>query len=186
MSHNGQKDREQQREKLEKMRKEKQERRNKIMMGGAIAAVLLVAGVAIYLALNNNPGMEYAPAEKISGGEPNSTVMTIPVSSVSSSAKFYTYDSGGTQVRFFTAIGSDGKVHVATDACDVCYNSHKGYRQTGNDMTCNNCGKSFAINNIGSKNTGGGCWPSYIPMKINGDNIEIQKSDLGAKAYMFK
>ena len=184
MSHNGQKDREQQREKLERLRKQKHERRNKLLMGGAIAAVLVVAGAAIFLALNSNRGVEYAPAEKISGNA-NSTAMTIPVSSVSSTAKFYTYDSGGTQVRFFTAIGSDGKVHVATDACDVCYNSHKGYRQTGNDMTCNNCGKSFAINNLGSKNTGGGCWPSYLPMKIAGDTITIQKSDLSAKAYMF-
>jgi uncharacterized membrane protein len=185
MSHNGQQNREHQREKLERMRKEKQERRSKLLMGGAIAAVLLVLGVAIYFVLNTGKGVDYAPAEQISG-DANSTAMTISVSSVSSSAKFYTYDSGGTQVRFFTAIGSDGKVHVATDACDVCYGSHKGYRQTGNDMTCNNCGKTFSIDHLGTKNTGGGCWPSYLPMKMTGDNISIEKSDLDGKAYMFR
>jgi uncharacterized membrane protein len=185
MSHNGHRDREQQRERLERMRRQKVGRRNRILAGGAIAAVLVVACAAIYLALDMDHGTEYAPAENLSG-DANSAVMTIPVSSVSSSAKFYTYSSGGTQVRFFTAIGSDGNVHVATDACDVCYGSHKGYRQTGNDMTCNNCGKTFAISHLGTKNTSGGCWPSYLPMKIDGGSIVIQKSDLDGKAYMFR
>ena len=185
MSHNGHRDHVQQREKLETMRNEKQLRRKRILTGGAVAAALLAAGVAIFIGLNSGPGAEYAPAENMSG-DANSTVMTIPVSSVSGTAKFYTYDSGGTQVRFFTAKGADGKVHVASDACDVCYGSHKGYRQTGSDMTCNNCGKTFAINNLGSKNTAGGCWPSYLPMKIEGGNVVIQKSDLDGKAFMFR
>jgi uncharacterized membrane protein len=185
MNHNGHQDREQQREKLERVRKEKGLRRKRILTGGAIAAVLVVAGAAIYFVVTANHGAEYAPAESL-GGDANSTVMTIPVSSVSGSAKFYTYDSGGTQVRFFSAKGADGNVHLATDACDVCYGSHKGYRQTGSDMTCNNCGRTFAINNLGSKNSSGGCWPSYLPVKIDGGNLVIQKSDLDGKAYMFR
>ena len=187
MSHNGHRVKEdEQRAKLERLRKERAQSRSRLLTGGAIAAVLLVAGVAIFYALNSSHGAEYAPAQDLGAGNAGAAVMTIPVSSADSAAKFYTYDSGGTQVRFFIAKGTDGKVHVATDACDVCYGSHKGYRQTGNDMTCNNCGKTFAIANLGVKNTSGGCWPSYIPMNTDGTNIVIQKSDLDGKAFMFR
>jgi len=54
--------------------------------------------------------------------------------------------------------GSDEKIHLAIDACDVCYESKLGYKQTGNVMTCNNCGQTFPINSIGTENLKGGSW----------------------------
>jgi len=53
-------------------------------------------------------------------------------------------------------------------------------------MHCINCGKEFSINSIGTDNTAGGCWPSYLPIKIENENIIINKSDLEDKQYMFK
>ena len=53
-------------------------------------------------------------------------------------------------------------------------------------MRCINCGLTFPIEEIGKNNTEGGCWPSYLPIKIDGDNIVIEKSDLENKRYMFK
>jgi len=185
MSHNGRRNNDEQRERLEKLKKEKDARRKMFLNAGVIGVIALVMGVLLFIGLNQPRGVDYAPAQEI-GGDANSTVMTVPVSSAGGSAKFYTYDSGGTQVRFFSVMGSDGKPHIATDACDVCFGSHKGYRQTASTMTCNNCGKSFAINDLGHGNTSGGCWPSYLPMKVDGNNIVIQKSDLDGKAYMFR
>jgi uncharacterized membrane protein len=52
-------------------------------------------------------------------------------------------------------------------------------------MQCINCGKTFSITSIGTDNTAGGCWPSYLPMKIDSDNIVIKISDLKEKSYMF-
>jgi len=153
----------------------------------AVAAVILLVGVAgYYVATHSADGSGgYVPASATNSST-GSSVVTIPLSEVGQEARFYTYDSGGTSVRFFAARGPDRNVHVATDACDVCYQSHKGYRQSGTQMQCNNCGKVFSIDHIGTKNTAGGCWPSYLPMKLSGGEVQVNKSDLDAKAYMFR
>jgi len=109
----------------------------------------------------------------------------IPVSQLSTSALFYTYNSGGTDVRYFAAVGSDGKVHMAMDACDVCYAENKGYQQVGDVMKCNNCGKEFAINSVGTENLAGGCWPSYLPVTVSGGDAVVDITDLKTKTFMF-
>lgn len=174
-------------ERLARERMAQKKSRDRMVGAGLAVAIILVVGLAgYYIATHSGGGGgEYVPASptnSVSGSD----VVAIPVSDVGAQAKFYTYDSGGTTVRFFAAKGSDGNIHVATDACDVCYQSHKGYHQSGTQMQCNNCGKVFPIGNIGTKNTAGGCWPSYLPMKNDGQNIQIAKSALDGKAYMFK
>jgi len=165
-----------------------QKRTRSRMLGAVLAtAVILVVGVAAYFVVTHSGGGggEYVPAAPTNSNT-GSNFVTVPLSDIGTEAKFYTYDSGGTNVRFFAVRGSDGNVHAATDACDVCYQSHKGYHQSGTQMQCNNCGKVFGIGNIGTKNTAGGCWPSYLPMSNDGSNLQIAKSALDGKAYMFK
>ncbi|MFH1447586.1 MAG: DUF2318 domain-containing protein [Candidatus Micrarchaeota archaeon] len=111
--------------------------------------------------------------------------IVIPISEVSEKTKVYSFDSGFREVRFFAVMGMDGNPHVAFDACDVC-GGRKGYRQDGNDMVCNNCGRHFKIEDIGSANLGGGCWPSYLPYEVDGQNIVINKADLAKGAVMFR
>ncbi len=153
-----------------------------------MAAVAVVAGAAalIYLVkfADINGGGGYSPASPV-GNETDNSYVVVPAELVGTTAKYYTYDANGTDVRIFVVKGSDGKIHVAADACDVCYALHKGYSQEADKMKCNNCGKVFAINDIGTKNTGGGCWPSYIPIKVENGQVLIKKSDLGAKVNLF-
>jgi uncharacterized membrane protein len=173
-------------EKLARERIEKAEHRRKMALAGVVAAIALVAGTAIYLIMNQNGGDQgYVPAVA-ANTDPSSGAVTIPASEIGADARFYTYDSGGTKVRFFAARGADGTMHVAADACDVSSQSHKGYRQSGTSMQCQNCGKTFSIDHIGTKNTAGGCWPSYLPMETDGSNVLVKKSDLDGKAYMFR
>ena len=175
-------------ERLARERMGQKKTRTRIMAAVVATAIILVVGVAAYFVATHGGGAgggEYVPASATNSSS-GSNVVTIPVSEMGTDAKFYTYDSGGTTVRFFAVRGSDGNVHVATDACDVCYQSHKGYRQSGTEMKCNNCGKVYQITNIGTKNTAGGCWPSYLPLSSDGQDINIAKSALDAKAYMFK
>jgi len=113
------------------------------------------------------------------------TEVQIPISDLSTAATFYSYDSSGVTVRYFAVKDSQGNVHVAFDACDVCYEAKKGYKQNGNDVQCLNCGKTFSITSIGTENTAGGCWPSYLPMQISGNDVIIKLSDLEAKSIMF-
>ena len=136
--------------------------------------------------MSNNPGGNIQNPEPSTPSDVVSqTEVSIPISEIGSSAKFYSYDSNGVEIRYFAVIGSDGDIHVALDACDVCYNAKKGYTQIDDVMHCINCGKEFSINSIGTDNTAGGCWPSYLPMNIEGDNVLIDISDIEDKRYMF-
>jgi uncharacterized membrane protein len=109
----------------------------------------------------------------------------IPESEVTKEARFYSIDADGVPVKFFAVRGSDGDIRVAMDACDVCYGHKKGYEQSGDDMVCINCGNKYPTDGIGTENKQGGCWPSYIPIKVEEGKVIIKESDLRAKAYMF-
>jgi len=173
-------------ERLAGERMERERSRTRMARAFAAAAVILVAGVAIYyVASHEGEGTGVYQPAAVAGSSDASGAVTVPVSEVGASARFYTYSSGGTQVRFFAVKGPDGSVHVAADACDVCYADHKGYHQSASAMQCNSCGKVFQISSIGSKNAAGGCWPSYLPMRSEGGNVLVGWSDLDGKAYLF-
>ena len=159
----------------------------------AIVLVMLIGVALTYASTSRNAPATSLPAVSSPAASPLGSTSSepddkvkIPTSEVTTAAKWYAYDSNNAIIRYFLAKGTDGKIHLGTDACDVCYKNKKGYRQDGAVMTCNNCGQTFAINSLGTQNTSGGCWPSYIPMKIEGDFVVIQKSDLDAKRFMFK
>jgi uncharacterized membrane protein len=157
-------------------------RRKRLESIAASLVVVIIVGAALYFSSQGStpgPSPVQPPPPQVE------SAVRISASQLSTTAAFYTYNSGGTLVRYFGAVGSDGNVHVATDACDVCYSQKKGYRQVGDVMKCNNCGKVFAINSVGTENLSGGCWPSYLPLTMSGGNAVIQLSDLSAKAFMF-
>lgn len=108
----------------------------------------------------------------------------IPLSEITKTAEFRSLDVNGVDVDFFAVRGSDGNVRTAFDACDICGGS-KGYRQEGNDMVCNNCGLHFEIDDIGTKNRGGGCWPSYLSHETDGDRIIISEAEIAAGKWRF-
>ncbi|MBR9678485.1 MAG: DUF2318 domain-containing protein [Nanoarchaeota archaeon] len=120
----------------------------------------------------------------LTGAAVSTGEVKIPLSGITSQAKWYEYDASGTKVRFFAVRANDGSVKTGFDACDVCYTSRKGYRQEGNYMVCNNCGNKYLINGLGTENKKpGGCWPGYLPNTVIGDTLVIENSDLeGGKA----
>ena len=110
----------------------------------------------------------------------------IPISEISSNMKKYSYDANGISITYFVVKADDGSIKTAFDACDVCYKARKGYRQEGKNMVCINCGKIFPISGLGTENKNpGGCWPGYLPNKIEGDYLIINKPDLEAGRYRF-
>jgi uncharacterized membrane protein len=152
-----------------------------------MALILVIAALSYSsIPIKSTPATSEQPVSKQLAVDVQESAIRIPISEVSTSAKWYTYDSDGLKVRYFLVKGTDGKIHLGTDACDVCYKNKKGYQQDGNVLTCNNCGQTFAINNLGEENLSGGCWPSYLPMKIENNYVIIQRTDLNAKEFMFK
>jgi uncharacterized membrane protein len=173
-----------------KQRLIEQERLNRTGKRIAIFASLIIIVASIVAVSVNNQNIEnnspgYSPADTVTSSLPTDTTLKIPTSELSTTPKWYSQTSNGVNIRFMVALGSDGKYHTALDACDVCYGSKKGYRVSGDNLICNNCGRSFGINNLGTDNTAGGCWPSYLPFTVSNGNIEIEKSDLEAKRFMF-
>jgi uncharacterized membrane protein len=147
-----------------------------------IGAILFLAGCTGTTQNKNNSNTN---TNSNSPPQQTETEVRIPISDISTTATFYSYDSNSVTVRYFAVKDKQGTVHVAFDACDVCYEAKKGYKQNGDLMQCLNCGKTFSITSIGTENTAGGCWPSFLPMNIDGNDVVITLADLEAKSYMF-
>jgi uncharacterized membrane protein len=158
--------------------------KKKTLIGG-------IVGIVVIISMGGYYGMTMKGAETTPNTNTensvvhNGTDVSIPVAALGASAKFYSYDSNGVSIRYFALKDTQGSVHVAFDACDVCYAAKKGYKQVGDVMQCLNCGKQFSITSIGTENTEGGCWPSYLPMTVNGSAVNIKIVDLIDKQFMF-
>jgi uncharacterized membrane protein len=164
----------------------RKQNRNKLMIMSSIVLIAIIGIVIVFTVFSSpnediqNKDNTYDPSNVVTGSQ-----ISIPISDISSTAKYYSYDADGIEVKYFAVKGTDGEIHVALDACDVCYGAKKGYAQVGDIMQCINCGNQYPINSLGTENTRGGCWPSYLPIKLDGDNILINESDLKDKKYMF-
>lgn len=141
--------------------------------------IIGIVGFSAILVMQNNPSV--TAETKIVGEN-----LELSLTSLSSKAKFFHYDSDNVRMIFFAVMGSDNGVHLALDACDVCYAERKGYRQQGELMVCINCNNKFLINGIGTENIQGGCWPSYMPITIEDNQVIIKISNMDQKRYMFQ
>jgi len=146
---------------------------------GVLICLALLAGVTAAVAFNI-PGLgKYQKVQPVNG------VVSVAVAKVSDGAPhFFRLTDGGKELNFFVVKGSDGVLHTAFDACDVCFKEKKGYLQAGDQMQCKNCNQKFAITRIGA-DSGGGCNPSHLPAKVDGKNVTISVSDLRAGARFF-
>ena len=112
--------------------------------------------------------------------------ISIEIASLTTTTEFFTFDASGTIVEYFAVMGSDGDPRVAFDACDNCHAAGLGYRQEGDQVICNNCGNSFSIDSIGTKNQPGGCWPGYLEFTVENGQILIDPAVLAAGAWYFE
>ncbi len=164
----------------------KKQNRNKLMIMSSIVLIAIIGIVIVFTVFSSpnediqNKDNNYDPSNVVTGSR-----ISIPISDITGTARYYSYDADGIEMKYFAVEGTDNKIHVALDACDVCYGAKKGYAQLGDIMRCINCGNQYPINSLGTENTRGGCWPSYIPITIEGNNVLINETDLKNKSYMF-
>ncbi len=120
------------------------------------------------------------------------TVVKIPISAVTTTASFHKHvyvPAPGfyKEIWYFVVISpSSGGIRVAFDACDVCWAAYKGYMQVGANMRCNNCGNTYGIEGLGTSNTGGGCWPGFLPRTVDATDVIINISDIEGGAHYFE
>ncbi|HWO02268.1 MAG TPA: DUF2318 domain-containing protein [Blastocatellia bacterium] len=154
-----------------------------------ILVAVLVAAIAVvaYVVLGSSADKptviaDPAPAQSGKAAEPDKPAATselrVPLADVAGGrAKFFDYKlANNEQVRFFVVKSSAGDYRAALDACEVCAHAKQGYRQEGDDMVCNNCGKKFATALIGKIQ--GGCHPVGLTATADGDSLVIKRSEL--------
>lgn len=149
-----------------------------------VGIVVVLSAVAGYLILGggSSEGVPKTNAQTISAPGQN---VQIPLSEVGDGkAKFYNYTLADNQkVSFFVVKSSDGIIRAAFNACDVCYEHRRGYRQEGDDMVCNNCGQHFPSNRVNEVK--GGCNPAPLERTVEGGHLAIKASDLRQGAFYF-
>lgn len=149
-----------------------------------IAGLVAVIGYLVTTRLQSDPTTPTASAKTIQLGSGASEVR-IPLSEVNDGkAKFYeaALPNGGS-ARFFVIRTADGIYRTALDACEVCFDAHKGYHQDGDDMVCRKCGRHFSVNSIGYGTSG--CHPMGLPGKVDGNDLSIPTSELESGSQYF-
>lgn len=110
----------------------------------------------------------------VKANEDNNIILD--TSKITSTATFVNYDDDGIIIQFILVRGTDGKVRIALNTCQVCNPSPKAYFiQEGEYLVCQNCGTKFHINKIGIEK--GGCNPTPVEEKQEEDNKIIISKD---------
>jgi uncharacterized membrane protein len=160
--------------------------RGKGMIVGVAAAGILAVVVAAASAGILDGLFKKSPAEaaKAAGVVETADAVRIPLKALDSGkALFLSLESEGRQLHYFALKSRDGAYRAALDACDVCFQSNRGYRQEGDLMVCNNCGQTFPTNRIGEIK--GGCNPHPLARRIEGQVLVIGKADIVARKDYF-
>jgi uncharacterized membrane protein len=156
-----------------------------MIIGGVVAGLLVVAFAVVSAGMLDGL-FKKSPAEtaKAAGVVETADAVRIPLSALASGkALFFSLESDDRQIHYFALKSRDGAYRVAFDACDVCFQSNRGYRQEGDLMVCNNCGQSFPSNRIGEIK--GGCNPHPLAREIEGQDLVIRKADILAREDYF-
>lgn len=158
-------------------------RRLTILLG--CIALCLVAGIILW---NVKAGSQAKDVSANKSVKVENGAVKIPLSDLSSKAKFYDVEMNGTKLELLAVKASDGSIHTAFNTCQVCYSSGRGYYvQEGDELVCQNCGNRFPISEVGV--TRNGCNPVPIlenERSIGKDSITISASFFEKYVTIFK
>lgn len=144
---------------------------------GILALLVVASSLVGFLGIPGTGGPARIAAR---GGK-----VSIPLATLNDGqAHFFSYSGKEGKIPFFVIKGTDGKLRVAFDTCDVCYKEKKGYKQEGTQMVCKNCNMAFPVAKIGE--VSGGCNPTPIKSRQSGANLEIDAAELEAGAFYFR
>jgi len=129
-----------------------------------VLVAILVIGLAILSGMKsnrNNKVQVVQPGKTITATTNENGDAIIPISEISETATFYSYDKLDTKIEFLAVKASDGTIRTAFNTCQVCYASGRGYyKQEGSVLICQNCGNTFNMDQV--EIVKGGCNPVPI------------------------
>jgi hypothetical protein len=118
---------------------------------------------------------------------PDGSDIVIPLSEITSRARFYPTTVDGVALEVLAVKAPDGSVRTAFNTCQVCYDSGRGYyEQEGDVLVCQNCGNRFTMSDVEVKT--GGCNPVPIfdeNKTVTSDAITIPASYLKETKIIF-
>lgn len=145
-------------------------KRKSILIVSIVVMVISVAGFIYFFNSPKDSGNSVAEAKLLPQNGGN---IEIPLTEVGDGkAHFYKLDN----VKYFTVKASDGTIRTAFDACEVCFQSKKGYYQEGDAMVCRNCGKRFPVSELDKRQ--GGCKPIHLDSEVKNGKLIVKTSDL--------
>jgi uncharacterized membrane protein len=168
---------------------EKSRNKSTMILIAVLVAAVAAAAYVLLGSSSDKPTVITSSEQANKSAEPNKPAGTselrVPLADVvGGRAKFFDYKlANNQQVRFFVVKSSEGDYRAALDACEVCAHAKQGYRQEGDDMVCNNCGKKFATALIGKIQ--GGCHPVGLAATADGDSLVIKKAELESGSKYF-
>ena len=144
-----------------------------------VAAVALLIAIVIVCS-RSMAASDRAEAVTVPSGQ--DVVLSLPILS-DGRAHFYRYVTpAGRETRFFIVRSADGEVRAAFDACDACFRDRRGFRQVGDQLICNSCGRRMATHLVGVLK--GGCNPVWLERSIDGDRVVIRAAAIeGGGSY---
>ena len=153
-----------------------------------IVAVVAAIAIAVFLVMgksDNQPSSSTVVSTGAGSGGSSAGDVVIPIADLANGkAKFFDYKSSDNRpVRFFVVRSADGQYRAALDACDVCFQAKKGYKQEGDNLICQKCGLPFEISRIGE--VAGGCNPVGIPRTVEGNSLVIKAGELESRKSYF-
>lgn len=112
--------------------------------------------------------------------------LVIETSGITKEATFVNYATGGVVIQLLLVRAEDGSIRTTFNTCQSCNPSPRAYFvQKGSTFTCQNCGNSFPLRQIGL--TKGGCNPAPVYEKrMDGTSLIIPASYLSQYAANFK
>ena len=101
-------------------------------------------------------------------------------------ANYYNVElSDGAVVYFFVLRDKQGTFRAAANACQICFDDRKGFRQQGDYMVCNTCGNKYPLAKIATEK--GGCNPGPINpnLEVKDGKVIIDETDLQEVEFFF-
>ena len=111
--------------------------------------------------------------------------ISIPLAQLATgAASFFCYhNDAGERLRFVLARDNQGVVHSIIDACRQCGKFHEGYTSSKDELICRVCGNRYKLAAIEKGEAS--CVPLALPIRQNGDRVEINVSDLKQRSRLF-
>lgn len=139
------------------------------------AAVVLVAAVAVTAFMKTGDSGEKGAGGSASAGSQTISEggsLVIPVSEVSTTARFYPVEVDGTEMEIIAVEDSEGNIRTAFNTCQICYSSGRGYYvQDGDALVCQNCKNRFTVDQVEIESGGCNPWPIFPENKTVTDEF---------------